>query len=310
MGFRGERGERQKQKPESKPKPVEAASETPSDNETAPPDVDAKPASDTPPSLDQVILGATPPAPADVKPVEATSQPIAAEKAEAPDAPSTAAPDTNSEATDAATALTDPSAEMEVFYTFRILPRGRQQRGDGPRRKPAQGGKQKQGANPPGGEAGAPKPATAGPGADRNRKGGMGRPPQKQKQQTFKSAPPKQSGKVDPDSPFAVLQQLKDDNDGNLRIGGERSTKPSRTVKPGDVLTFPQGNHVRVIKIVEIGKRRGPAPEAQTLYEDLSPPESQPREKEIRTGPRPTALKRGSAVDSSGSLHHDVCCYR
>ncbi len=263
MGFRGERGERQKQKPESKPKPVEAASETPSDNETAPPDVDAKPASDTPPSLDQVILGATPPAPADVKPVEAeaqpdaptpntpppaveepavetatpegaatsdTSQPIAAEKAEAPDAPSTAAPDTNSEATDAATALTDPSAEMEVFYTFRILPRGRQQRGDGPRRKPAQGGKQKQGANPPGGEAGAPKPATAGPGArkahagkmggsgrpdggrgDRNRKGGMGRPPQKQKQQTFKSAPPKQSGKVDPDSPFAVLQQLKDD---------------------------------------------------------------------------------------------------
>ena len=81
-------------------------------------------------------------------------------------------------------------------------------------------------------------------------------------------------------------------SDGNLRIGGERSTKPGRAVKSGDVLTFPQGNHVRVIKIVEIGTRRGPATEAQTLYEDLSPPESQPREKEIRTGPRPTKRDR------------------
>ena len=81
-------------------------------------------------------------------------------------------------------------------------------------------------------------------------------------------------------------------SDGNLRIGGERSTKPSRAVKPGDVLTFPQGNHVRVIKIVEIGTRRGPAPEAQALYEDLSPPEHQPNEKEVRTGPRPTKRDR------------------
>ena len=81
-------------------------------------------------------------------------------------------------------------------------------------------------------------------------------------------------------------------SDGNLRIGGERSTKPSRTVKPGDVLTFPQGNHIRVIKIVDIGTRRGPAPEAQALYEDLSPPETQPKEKEIRTGPRPTKRDR------------------
>jgi len=81
-------------------------------------------------------------------------------------------------------------------------------------------------------------------------------------------------------------------SDGNLRIGGERSTKPSRMVKPDDVLTFPQGNHTRVIKIIEIGTRRGPATEAQALYEDLSPPESQPRVKEVRTGPRPTKRDR------------------
>lgn len=81
-------------------------------------------------------------------------------------------------------------------------------------------------------------------------------------------------------------------SDGNLRIDGERSTKPSRAVKPGDVLTFPQGSHVRVIKIVGIGIRRGPAPEAQALYEDLSPPERQPRTEEVRAGPRPTKRDR------------------
>ncbi len=81
-------------------------------------------------------------------------------------------------------------------------------------------------------------------------------------------------------------------SDGNLRIDGERSTKPSRTVKPGDVLTFPQGTHIRVIKIVEIGVRRGPAPEAQALYEDLAPPEHKARIEEIRSGPRPTKRDR------------------
>ncbi len=43
-------------------------------------------------------------------------------------------------------------------------------------------------------------------------------------------------------------------------------------VRPGDVLTFPKGTDVRVIKIIELGVRRGPASEAQTLYEDLAPP--------------------------------------
>ncbi|MCE9651192.1 MAG: RNA-binding S4 domain-containing protein [Parvibaculum sp.] len=60
---------------------------------------------------------------------------------------------------------------------------------------------------------------------------------------------------------------------GKLRLNGERIAKPSRNVKPGDVLTFPIGHHVRVIKVLAPGTRRGPAPEAQTLYEDLAPPE-------------------------------------
>tara|TARA_R110000868_G_scaffold36635_10_gene129874 strand:- start:314 stop:700 length:387 start_codon:yes stop_codon:yes gene_type:complete len=59
---------------------------------------------------------------------------------------------------------------------------------------------------------------------------------------------------------------------GKVRLNGSRIDKPSRNVKPGDVLTFPLGTQVRVLKVLDAGTRRGPAPEAQTLYEDLAPP--------------------------------------
>lgn len=59
---------------------------------------------------------------------------------------------------------------------------------------------------------------------------------------------------------------------GRLRVNGERVSKASRLVRPGDVLTFPLGAHIRVVKILGSGSRRGPAPEARLLYEDLSPP--------------------------------------
>lgn len=57
-----------------------------------------------------------------------------------------------------------------------------------------------------------------------------------------------------------------------VRVNRIVVAKPSIAVKPGDVLTFPQGDDIRVIKVVAAGIRRGPAPEAQTLYEDLDPP--------------------------------------
>jgi ribosome-associated heat shock protein Hsp15 len=58
---------------------------------------------------------------------------------------------------------------------------------------------------------------------------------------------------------------------GRLRINSEHVAKPAQTVRPGDVLTFPQGTRIRVIKIEALGHRRGPAPEAQALYTDLEP---------------------------------------
>ncbi|MCP5075326.1 MAG: RNA-binding S4 domain-containing protein [Rhodobacteraceae bacterium] len=60
---------------------------------------------------------------------------------------------------------------------------------------------------------------------------------------------------------------------GHMRVNSEKIAKPSHSVGDGDVLTFPQAKSVRVIRILAIGTRRGPAPEAQQLYEDLAPPE-------------------------------------
>ena len=58
---------------------------------------------------------------------------------------------------------------------------------------------------------------------------------------------------------------------GHVRVNSEKVAKPAHGVGPGDVLTFTQARQVRVVRILEVGDRRGPAPEAQALYEDLSP---------------------------------------
>ncbi|UTW55398.1 RNA-binding S4 domain-containing protein [Kordiimonas sp. SCSIO 12610] len=58
-----------------------------------------------------------------------------------------------------------------------------------------------------------------------------------------------------------------------IRINGIVSSKASATVKVGDVLTFPKADKIKIVKIEDIGQRRGPAPEAQALYTDLSEPD-------------------------------------
>ncbi len=58
-----------------------------------------------------------------------------------------------------------------------------------------------------------------------------------------------------------------------VRLNGTVVGKPSHLVKVDDVLTFAQPRGIRVVRIADVGKRRGPAAEAVTLYEDLAPPE-------------------------------------
>lgn len=59
---------------------------------------------------------------------------------------------------------------------------------------------------------------------------------------------------------------------GKVRLNRVHVEKPSQTVKVGDVLTVTAHERVRVLKVAAAGARRGPATEAVTLFEDLTPP--------------------------------------
>ena len=64
---------------------------------------------------------------------------------------------------------------------------------------------------------------------------------------------------------------------GHVRVNGNRAGKPAHGIGPGDVLTFVQARQERVVRIEALAERRGPAPEAQTLYTDMAPePENRP----------------------------------
>jgi len=89
---------------------------------------------------------------------------------------------------------------------------------------------------------------------------------------------------------------------GHVRLNGNRIGKASVMVGAGDTLTFPQGRRIRVIRIEAIGLRRGPAPEAQTLYEDLTPVEENiPKPAQIERKGRPTKKDRRTARLLRGS---------
>ncbi|WP_171098476.1 MULTISPECIES: RNA-binding S4 domain-containing protein [unclassified Ruegeria] len=86
---------------------------------------------------------------------------------------------------------------------------------------------------------------------------------------------------------------------GHVRLNGNRVLKTAQTVAPGDVLTFPQGRIIRVVRVENLGERRGPASEAQTLYFDMTEKqESAPRNPGYEGKGRPTKKER-RAIDLS-----------
>ena len=56
---------------------------------------------------------------------------------------------------------------------------------------------------------------------------------------------------------------------GHVRINGVREKAPGHAVKAGDVLTIGLDRTVRVLRIVGFAERRGDAPSARALYDDL-----------------------------------------
>jgi len=60
----------------------------------------------------------------------------------------------------------------------------------------------------------------------------------------------------------------------HLRLDGRVIEKAAASVRVGCTLTFPLHGRIRVIRILALPPRRGPAPEARACYEDLTPAEN------------------------------------
>jgi len=56
---------------------------------------------------------------------------------------------------------------------------------------------------------------------------------------------------------------------GLVRINRQVTDKPHARLRPGDILTLPIQRDVRVVRVLALAARRGPAPEAQALYEEI-----------------------------------------
>lgn len=53
---------------------------------------------------------------------------------------------------------------------------------------------------------------------------------------------------------------------GKVRVNHVKLTKPSQTVTPGDIVSFMSHDRINAVRVLAIGERRGPAPEARLLY--------------------------------------------
>ena len=58
---------------------------------------------------------------------------------------------------------------------------------------------------------------------------------------------------------------------GLIRINRQPTDKPHAKIRSGDILTLPLYSGVRVVRVLQLSERRGAAPAARTLYEDLDP---------------------------------------
>jgi len=57
---------------------------------------------------------------------------------------------------------------------------------------------------------------------------------------------------------------------GRTRIDGRRVEKPSDEVQVGSVVALPLRGKVRILRVLALPTRRGPAPEAQACYGEIA----------------------------------------
>ena len=65
-------------------------------------------------------------------------------------------------------------------------------------------------------------------------------------------------------------------DEGYVRIDGKRVEKPSEEVRVGSAIALPLHDQVRILKVLELPQRRGPAAEARACYEELGIDEPKP----------------------------------
>lgn len=70
-------------------------------------------------------------------------------------------------------------------------------------------------------------------------------------------------------------------NGGKVHVNGD-AAKPSKTVRPGDLLRVTLPRIRRIVRVSALAERRGGAGDAAVLYDDLTPP---PPPREARPGP-------------------------
>jgi ribosome-associated heat shock protein Hsp15 len=64
--------------------------------------------------------------------------------------------------------------------------------------------------------------------------------------------------------------------DGHVRVDGRRVEKPSEEVRVGSIVALPLNDRVRVLQVLALPQRRGPAAEARDCYEELGIDEPRP----------------------------------
>ncbi|HZB38048.1 MAG TPA: S4 domain-containing protein [Beijerinckiaceae bacterium] len=58
---------------------------------------------------------------------------------------------------------------------------------------------------------------------------------------------------------------------GYVRVDGKRIEKTSEQVDVGSTIALPLQGQARVLRVLALPARRGPAPEARRCYEELGP---------------------------------------
>ena len=68
-----------------------------------------------------------------------------------------------------------------------------------------------------------------------------------------------------------------------LRISDQVTQKPHKMISIGDVLSITINDNIKILKVIDIPKRRGPFSESLNFYEDITPIETVQKKKIRKT---------------------------